>query len=187
MSSAAGRRSVPNRCSRASTVARTSSSESVVWLITATGLPADSSRAASSGDSTTTVDSGRSPRVPITSTWFACPTSATRWPLSAYRRASACTFDTRGQTAPLAVLAHRGRDAVRRQNADLAGRNLVLVVDEHGAHPLEPAHDMVVVDDVMADVDRRPVLGEQPFDDLDRAVDARTEGSRCRKEHALGH
>src|SRR5207248_2996784 len=68
MSSAAGRRSVPNRSSRASTVARTSSSERVVWLMTATGLPSESSRAASSGASTTTVASGRSPRVPITST-----------------------------------------------------------------------------------------------------------------------
>src|SRR5919197_6739398 len=99
MSSAPGRVRVPKRCSRASTVPRTSSRDKVVWLITATGLPPESSRAASCGDSTTTVESGRSPRVPITSTWFACPTSATRWPLSAYRRASACTFETRGQTA----------------------------------------------------------------------------------------
>jgi len=99
MSSAAGRFRSPKRSPSASTVSATSSSESVVCVITATGLPPLSSFAASSGDSITTVDSGRSPRVPITSTWSAWPTSATRWPLSAYRRASACTFETRGQTA----------------------------------------------------------------------------------------
>src|ERR671930_503419 len=98
MSSAPGRRRSPKRSSSTSTVDATSSSESVVWLITASGFPAVDRRRASSGDS------------------------------------------------------------VRRQDADRARRDLLLVVDEDRSHPLEPPHDVVVVDDVVADVDRRPVL-----------------------------
>ena len=37
----------------------------------------------------------------------------------------------------------------------------------------------------MPDVDRRAVLGEQPLDDLDRTVDARTERTRRGQQHAL--
>ena len=73
--------------------------------------------------------------------------------------------------ASLAVLAHGGRDPVCRQDTDLAGRHLGFVVDEDRAELLEPAYDVVVVDDLVADVDRRPVLGEEPLDDPDRAVD----------------
>ena len=194
MSSAPGRRRSPKRSASTSTVEATSSSESVVWLITASGLPFVSSRSASSGDSTTTICSGRSPFVPITSTWSRWPTSATRWPLSAYRRASACTFETSGQTASttrkpatLAVLEDRRRDPVRREHADRALRHLVLVVDEHGAEPFEAAHDVVVVDDVVADVDRGAVLLEQPLDDLDRPVDAGAERARRGEEDAPAH
>jgi len=60
------------------------------------------------------------------------------------------------------------------QDANLAGRNLVLVLDENGPEPLEVSDDMLVVDDLVANVDRRPVLLQQPFDDLDRTVDAGT-------------
>jgi len=79
------------------------------------------------------------------------------------------------QAALLAALAHRGRDAVRRENADLTCGNLGLVVDEHRSEPLETAHDMVVVHDLVPDVDRRAMLGEQALDDLDRTVDPRAE------------
>ena len=61
------------------------------------------------------------------------------------------------------------------ENADLAGGHFVLGVDEDRSHPLEPAHDVVVVDDLMSNVDRRPVLREQAFDDLDCTIDARAE------------
>ena len=47
----------------------------------------------------------------------------------------------------------------------------------------EPAHDVVVVDDLVPDVDRRAVLLEQPLDDLDRAVDAGAERPRRREQH----
>ena len=91
------------------------------------------------------------------------------------------------QPALLAVLLHRRRDPVRREHADLAGRDLVLALDEDGAEPLEPAHDVLVVDDVVADVDRRPVLLEQPLDDLDRAVDAGAERPRRREQDPPAH
>ena len=91
------------------------------------------------------------------------------------------------QPAPFALLAHSRRDSVRGEHADLAGRHLVLRVDEHRAHSLQPADDVVVVDDVVAHVDRRAVLGEQPLDDLDRAVDACAEGTRRGQEDAATH
>ena len=43
------------------------------------------------------------------------------------------------QPAALAVLAHGRRDAVRREDADRTGGDLVLVIDEDRAEPLEPA------------------------------------------------
>ena len=68
--------------SSASTIGATSSSDSVVCVITATGLSVFScARLLRRLDHD--VESGRSPSVPITSTWSAWPTSATRWPLSA--------------------------------------------------------------------------------------------------------
>ena len=43
------------------------------------------------------------------------------------------------EAAALAVLLHRRRDAVRREDADRTGRDLVLGLDEDRAEPLEPA------------------------------------------------
>ena len=76
------------------------------------------------------------------------------------------------EAAALAVLLHRRCDPVRREDADRACRDLVLGLDEDRAEPLEPAQHVVVVDDRVADVDRRAVLLEEALDDLDRAVDA---------------
>src|SRR5439155_14070847 len=91
------------------------------------------------------------------------------------------------QAALLAVLTDGRRNTVRGEDADLTGRDLVLVVDEDGAETLETTHDMVVVHDLVPDVDRRTVLGEQALDDLDRAVDSRTKRPRCRKQDAFAH
>ena len=88
------------------------------------------------------------------------------------------------QAAALAVLLDRRRDAVRGEDADRARRDLVLGLDEDRAEPLEPAQDVVVVDDRVADVDRRAVLLEQPLDDLDRAVDAGAERARGGEQDA---
>src|SRR4051812_7720401 len=81
------------------------------------------------------------------------------------------------KSALLAVLSDRRRDAMRGEHAELTGGNLVLAVHEHRAKPFETADDMVVVHDLMSNVDRRTMLGEQALDDLDRAVDPRAKGS----------
>src|SRR4029450_4615646 len=70
---------------------------------------------------------------------------------------------------------------------DLTARNLVLVLDEDCAERLEPPDDMLVVDDLVAYVDRGPVLLEQPLDDLDRAVEARAKRPRSSQQDALAH
>ena len=89
------------------------------------------------------------------------------------------------QAACRAVLTDGRRDAVRREHADLARRDVVLGVDEDRAQRLEPAHDVVVVDDLVPDVDRGPVRFEEPLDDLDGAIDAGAERPRRREQHPL--
>ena len=64
------------------------------------------------------------------------------------------------------------------EDADGAGRNVVLVIDEDCAEPLEASDDVVVVDDLVADVDRRSVLLQQDLDDFDRPVDPGAERAR---------
>jgi hypothetical protein len=93
------------------------------------------------------------------------------------------------ETAPLAVLLYRRRDPVGGEHADRPLRYLVLGIDEDGAEPLEPLDDVVVVDDLMANVDRRAVLVEKALDDLDRSVDAGAERARGGEEdlHADAH
>ncbi len=86
------------------------------------------------------------------------------------------------EAALLAVLPHRGRDPVCREHADRSRRDLVLVVDEDGAEPLEPLDHVVVVHDLVAHVDRRTVLLQQDLDDLDRPVDSGAERPGCCEE-----
>ena len=83
-------------------------------------------------------------------------------PVAANRRASAWTFETSGQVASitsrsrcLRLAAHRRRDAVGREDHGLALRHLVELVDEDRPALLERAHDVGVVDDLLAHVDRR--------------------------------
>ena len=57
-------------------------------------------------------------------------------------------------------------------------RHLRQLVDEHGASRLESLHDVAVVDDLLADVHRRPERLQRPLDGVDGALDARTERSR---------
>ncbi len=69
------------------------------------------------------------------------------------------------------VRAHRRGDAVRREHDRLAFRHVVLVLDEDGAAGLEVAHDVQVVHDLLADVDRWAVQAERLLDRLDRPLD----------------
>ena len=86
-----------------------------------------------------------------------------------------------------ALLVDLRRDAVRREDDQLALGNLVLGLDEDRAAGLEVADDMDVVDDLVAHVDRRPMLLEQLLDDVDRAHDSGAEASRRGDENALAH
>ena len=64
-----------------------------------------------------------------------------------------------------------GRHAVRRQDDDRALRHLGLLLDEDRALGLQVADHVQVMDDLLAHVDGRTVLGDRPLDRVDRAVD----------------
>ena len=89
-----------------------------------------------------------------------------------------CTFVTSGQVASIEVScrasaadADRRRDAVRGEDDGRALGDLVDRVDEDRAELLELAHDVRVVDDLLADVDGLPVELERPLDRVDGPLD----------------
>jgi hypothetical protein len=63
----------------------------------------------------------------------------------------------RVQPACLGVRVDRGRDAVRREHHGLPLGHLSLVLDEDRAASLEVANDVGVVNDLLADVNGRPM------------------------------
>ena len=71
--------------------------------------------------------------------------------------------------------------AVGRKDHGPAVRAFVELAHEDGAHGLEPLHDVTVVHDLVADIDRRPVFPQRPFDNLDGPVDAGAEAPRRRQ------
>ena len=72
---------------------------------------------------------------------------------------------------PARVVVHRRRDAVGGVDDDRAFRHLALVLHEDRSPSLEVADDVDVVDDLLADVDRRAVVLERLLDRLDGALD----------------
>ena len=88
-----------------------------------------------------------------------------------------------GEAARIGVGAHRPRDAMRREHDGASRRDLGELLDEDRALRLEVGDDELVVDDLVAHVDRRAELRERLFDDGDRAVDARAEAARIREQH----
>ena len=66
-------------------------------------------------------------------------------------------------------------DAMGREDRHRAGRDLVQLIDEHGAAGAQILHHVAVVDDFVTDVDRRAVLLQRPLDDFDRPLDAGAE------------
>src|SRR5262249_22984000 len=84
-------------------------------------------------------------------------------------------------------LVHRRCNAVRRQHEPSALGHAFLAVDEDCAAPLEIAHDVHVVHDLLAYVDRRAVQLEGSLDRFDRSLDACTEPARRGEKHALHH
>jgi hypothetical protein len=82
------------------------------------------------------------------------------------------------QIARLGLGRHRLRHAVGGEDTGcLSRRDLVELLDEDGALA-QALHDEAVVDDLVADIDRRAVLLERQLDDLDRPVDAGAEAAR---------
>jgi hypothetical protein len=76
------------------------------------------------------------------------------------------------------------------ENHRRAGRNLVELVDEDGALPLQAVYHVAVVDDLVAHVDRGAVFRQRQLDDPDRPVDAGAEAARSGEhdfEGGLGH
>ena len=82
---------------------------------------------------------------------------------------------------------HRRRDAVGGEDDRRALRRLLLGVDEDRAARLEIADDVDVVDDLLAHVDRRPVVLERQLDGLDGALDPGAIAARRSEEDALDH
>ncbi len=63
----------------------------------------------------------------------------------------------------------------------MLGRYLGQFLDENRAKRLKPFDDVAVVDDLVADIDRRAIFLERQDNDLDGAIDAGTETSRLAK------
>ena len=135
---------------------------------------------------------GASPRVPITSSWSAWPTSTIVRPSFAYRMASRWTFVTRGHVA--SITRRRRAVADSRTAGDTPWalkitvapvRHLVELVHEDGALFPERLDHVAVVDDLAPDVDRAADDLEGLLDDLDGPLDAGAEAPRPR-QHDLG-
>src|SRR5207237_5899200 len=90
----------------------------------------------------------------------------------------------RRQAASRCSPVHARLDAVRRQDDGARFGPVVLRVDEDHAASLELPDDLQVVDDVLADVDRRAVDRERTLDGPDRSVDPGAKASRGSEEYA---
>ena len=115
------------------------------------------------------------------------------YPSAAYLRAWTCTFVTSGQVASIVRSCRACAFSCTEGATPCAESTIVcpsgtsrLVLDEDRAALLELLHDVQVVDDLLADVDRRPVQLERPFDRLDRPLDSGAVAPR-RCEEDLSH
>ena len=68
----------------------------------------------------------------------------------------------------------------------LALRHLGLLLDEHGAALTQLLDHVLVVDDLLAHVDRRSVQLERALDGLYGAVDAGAVAARCGEQQLFG-
>ena len=82
------------------------------------------------------------------------------------------------QVPALRVAADIGGDAVRGEHHDRAGRHLVYFRHKDGATPLERAHDVGIVHDLPAHVDRGAEPVQRHLDRLHSAVDPGAVASR---------
>ncbi|MND69290.1 hypothetical protein D3C80_607560 [compost metagenome] len=88
------------------------------------------------------------------------------------------------EVSRLRIFGHRFRHAVGGKNDRLLAmffRNLVQFLDEDGALGFQSLDDITVMNDLVADIDRRTVLFQRQNDDLDRPVDTGAETARTAK------
>ena len=71
------------------------------------------------------------------------------------------------QPAFLTLPAHFGGHAVRAENRPRAVRHLVQFLDENRAQFAQFLHDVLVVNDFLAHINRRPVQIQRDFHDVD--------------------
>ena len=91
-----------------------------------------------------------------------------------------------GQAAVLRGGGHRLGHAVRGKDDRAVVGDLVEFVDEYRAQLAQPVDDEAVMDDFVADIDRRAEPLERELDDLDRAVDAGAKAARRGDQDAKG-
>jgi hypothetical protein len=86
------------------------------------------------------------------------------------------------QVARLGIFRNRLRHAVRGKDDRLLAmlfRDFVQFLDEDRALGLQAFHDIAVVHDLVAHIDRRAIGLQRQHDDLDRAVDTGAEAARA--------
>jgi hypothetical protein len=81
---------------------------------------------------------------------------------------------------------HDRRDAVRGEDDGGALGHLVVLLDEDGPALLQRLDDVLVVHDLLADVDRRPVGLQRLLDRDDGPVDAGAVAARGSEQDTLG-
>ena len=74
---------------------------------------------------------------------------------------------------------HRLGHAMRREHDQPVLGHLVQLLDEHRTQAAQLVDDVAVVDDLVADIDRRAVLAQGPLDHVDRALDPGAEAARA--------
>ena len=184
---ARARGSTGKRRRRMATISAVSSTESVVWVRKARlSGSAGAIVSASAAVSIRVIrPSGTWPNVPITSGWPAWPTNRMWRPLLDQPLGLAVDLgDERAggveivEAALLRLGRHRLGHAMGGEDHRRAVRHLVQLGHEDRALGLQAVDDELVVDDLVADIDRRAVALERELDDADRAVDAGAEAAR---------
>src|SRR5690606_3594333 len=85
------------------------------------------------------------------------------------------------QSSPLRLAPHPLRDTMGAEHYGRSGRHFIELFHEYGALAPQIVDHILVVNDFMAHIDRRPMQRERPLDDFDRTVDARAESSGLRQ------
>ena len=195
MSSLGGSASSGNRSRSAATVWVVSSTDSVVCDSQATLAGSRTCTAApASGPSTRWMCAGASPVVPMTSSWPSWPMSRMSYPWAANRRASLCTLVTSGQVASivrrlaaLGLSADLRRHPVRREHHHRPPVHLRRLVHEYRAALLQRGHDVLVVHDLLAHVDRGAVALQRQLHGLHGPVHPGAVPPGLGEQHPPGH